>query len=208
MSSIHSSSVHWTIRKMKHVRLKSPTRIEKRNTTKAAIVEAIRGELLEKGPAGTTVRSVASRAHIDPALLYHYFPSKADLVTEALRLPFELEVISASLSLLPRKEMGGHLLRTLLTLLDSPNAQEPITILVRLALSDSGQEQRLKDLISRSLLEPITSLMDTSNPDLSAAVIVSQLIGVVWSRYIVRLEPIASSSVEQLVAQIGPLIRF
>lgn len=55
-------------------------------TTSETILEAARHVLATQGLAAFTVRKVASRAQVDPALLYHYFGSKDDVVLAATSL--------------------------------------------------------------------------------------------------------------------------
>lgn len=51
------------------------------------ILEAALTEVAERGYAAATMRSVARRAQVDPRLVRYYFPSKKDLVAEALAAP-------------------------------------------------------------------------------------------------------------------------
>ena len=44
-------------------------------------------EFLERGYTATTIRSVARRAEVDPALVYHYFTDKATLYGSTVSLP-------------------------------------------------------------------------------------------------------------------------
>ncbi len=61
------------------------TQAERRATTRAALLDATIASLVEDGYAGTTTRRVAERAGVTPGALQHHFPSKADLVTEAIK---------------------------------------------------------------------------------------------------------------------------
>src|ERR1700733_1523947 len=55
--------------------------------TRETIVDAARAEFLERGYTATTIRAVARRAEVDPALVYHYFGDKATLYLATLHLP-------------------------------------------------------------------------------------------------------------------------
>jgi AcrR family transcriptional regulator len=61
------------------------TQAERREATRTALLEATITSLVEDGYAGTTTRRVAERAGVTPGALQHHFPSKADLVAEALK---------------------------------------------------------------------------------------------------------------------------
>jgi AcrR family transcriptional regulator len=55
--------------------------------TRETIVDAARAEFLERGYTATTIQSIARRAEVDPALVYHYFTDKATLYGSTVSLP-------------------------------------------------------------------------------------------------------------------------
>ena len=57
------------------------------SSTRDGILEAARASFAEHGYDRATIRDIAARAAVDPALVIHYFGSKEALFTEALRLP-------------------------------------------------------------------------------------------------------------------------
>lgn len=109
---------------------------------RAQILEAATRILAEEGAGRLTIRTVAARAHVDPALIYHYFHSKDDLVQSVIAIPLELEA-----SLLARRgELGGQL-----ALLDQPPYRRWISALFA-ALPEhrergSAEVARLLDLL-------------------------------------------------------------
>src|SRR5487761_639435 len=64
-----------------------PGRRQGDSDTRGEIVAAARAEFLEHGYNAATLRSVARRAEVDPALIYHYFTDKATLYASTLDLP-------------------------------------------------------------------------------------------------------------------------
>lgn len=50
-----------------------------------AILDQAAGLVIEQGLSGLTMDGVAARAEVSPALLYHYFPSRLDLLQAVLR---------------------------------------------------------------------------------------------------------------------------
>src|SRR6266851_1168975 len=53
------------------------------------ILAAARTHFTGRGYDRATMREIASDAGVDPALLYHYFGSKAQLLVAVLRLPHD-----------------------------------------------------------------------------------------------------------------------
>lgn len=60
------------------------TQRERREATRAALLEATIDCLVEQGYAGTTTRAVSARARVTPGALQHHFTNKQELVGEAV----------------------------------------------------------------------------------------------------------------------------
>jgi AcrR family transcriptional regulator len=58
---------------------------ERREATRAALLDAAVDSLAEEGYANTTTRGIAERAGVTPGALHHYFPNKARLLGETRR---------------------------------------------------------------------------------------------------------------------------
>ena len=68
-------------------------------SAKEQIVRAAAESLLENGYAGTSVRSIASRAGVAIGNLQYYFPTKSELLIEAWRYLTERSVVELRMSL-------------------------------------------------------------------------------------------------------------
>jgi AcrR family transcriptional regulator len=55
--------------------------------TRSLILTAARAEFRDRGYTAATIRQVAKRAGVDPALVYHYFADKAGLFVASISLP-------------------------------------------------------------------------------------------------------------------------
>ena len=77
-------------------------RDERRRRTEAAILDAARQLFAESGFERATIRAVASRASVDPALVMQYFGSKEGLFAAAAKWSGEHEtVLTASKEQVP-----------------------------------------------------------------------------------------------------------
>ena len=65
----------------------------------------------------------------------------------------------------------------------------------------------LVGFLSRELIGRITARLDTPDAALRATLVASQMAGLLVTRYIVRLHPIADAPIDELVARIGPTIQ-
>ena len=64
--------------------LKRRTQADRREATRAALLDATIDCLVEDGYANTTTRRVAERAKVSPGALQHHFASKQELMSEAI----------------------------------------------------------------------------------------------------------------------------
>src|SRR3954464_2966172 len=57
--------------------------------TRAALLDSARAVFAERGYEGATVRAIAERAGVDPAMVNHFFGGKEGLFIASLDLPFD-----------------------------------------------------------------------------------------------------------------------
>ena len=77
--------------------------------TRQAILEVAREEFARRGLDATTVRQIAGRAGVDPAMIAHHFGSKQQLFLAALQVPFDPAVEIAQVLAGPRDELAARL---------------------------------------------------------------------------------------------------
>jgi DNA-binding transcriptional regulator YbjK len=63
--------------------------------TRAEILAAAREIFAESGYDRATIRQIAARAGVDPALVHHYFGTKDQLFSQSISLPFSPAVCSS-----------------------------------------------------------------------------------------------------------------
>jgi AcrR family transcriptional regulator len=174
--------------------------------TRAAILVAARELFATHGFAGTSVRAVATAAGVDAALVHHYFGTKDDLFLAALELRVDPRV-----ALLPVTEggvdgAGERLMRLFVSVWDVEETRLPLLALVRGVL-DPGGQQLVRDGFLRMVLGPVGSALELDQPERRMQLVASQLIGLVVLRYVLAVEPLASTSSEELVATYAPTLQ-
>ncbi|MEZ0577805.1 TetR family transcriptional regulator [Nocardioides sp. MH1] len=177
-----------------------------RPDTKTAILVAARERFAAAGFGGTTIRAIATAAGVDAALVHHYFGSKDDLFVAALELPIDPRVVIGAAVAGPADEAAAKLLRTFVTVWDDPAFQPALLALVRRVLEPGG-DTLIRDGFLPVVLLPIGEQLGIDDPDLRMPLVASQVIGLIVARYVVRVEPLASLSVDELVAIYAPTIQ-
>lgn len=175
--------------------------------TRQVILAAARTAFASVGYDSTSMREIARRANVDPALVVHYFGSKDRLFSALVRLPDDLSHQVAALAAGDRAHRGESLARFFLALWEAPQTRESVLALVRSAVSHPQAADALRGFITDALLGPLAAALDLPNPKLRAALAGSQLVGVAMVRYVVQVEPLASIDVDTVACWIAPTLQ-
>jgi AcrR family transcriptional regulator len=174
------------------------------SATREAIVEAARRLFGASGYDRTTIRSIASAAGVDPALVVHFFGSKQQLFITVSDLPFDPEEVLPQILAGKRATVGERFARFIVELLEDEQARSVMTGMVRAAASEPEAAQMLRDLISRRVFGPIAESLGADDAELRATLVGSQVVGLVMARYVVAVEPLASLDPDRLIAALAP----
>ncbi|MEV6692927.1 TetR family transcriptional regulator [Micromonospora sp. NPDC051196] len=176
--------------------------------TREAILEAARAVFGQRGYDGSTIRAIASAADVDPALVHHYFGSKEQLFLAAMQAPADPRKLLPMVLTGDRAGLGERLVRTFLSVWDSPAGTAGIALL-RSAVSNEWTARLLREFLTVHVLRRIFDHLDVDPVEvpLRGSLVASQLIGLAVMRHVVRLEPIASADPDALVTPIAPTIQ-
>jgi AcrR family transcriptional regulator len=174
--------------------------------SKQRILETARALFREHGYAGTSVRAVAAGAEVDPAMVFYFFGTKQGLFTAALEMSAQLPPAIESIFTGDLDGIGERIVRTLLDNLDASD-RTPLVMLTRSAPTHDGSQALLREFIDREITGRLAALLDTPDAALRAAMVNVQILGLAVARYIVRIEPIASAPVDDLVTRFGPVVQ-
>ncbi len=172
--------------------------------TRGTIIDAARAEFLERGYGATTIRSVARRAQVDPALVYHYFTDKATLYASTLNLPGDPQRIMREVQVSPASP-GSRLVAGFLAQWES-GPGEPGRAFVNMvqAMSSSPDAARsLREFLADRIWAP---LAEDEQARWRTTMISSLLMGLAWNRYVMRAEPLASASLPDIAEHVGPVL--
>lgn len=173
--------------------------------TRGEIITAARGVFAEKGFDKATVRGIAREAGVDPALVHHYFDTKEGLFVAAMQFPVEPSVAVPMILAGPREELGERLIRFILTVASDEDRRAPIIAMIRSAMSNEQAATMVREFLGEAVLQRLAQGLGIDPIRVEAAF--GQMIGVVMLRYIVKIEPIASASPDELVALLAPTLQ-
>lgn len=150
------------------------------------------------------MRAIAREATVDPSLVSHYFGGKEDLFLAAIELPFEPEVVLPTLLAGDTESLGERVARFAVRILEDEAARARVLAIVRAAASEPAAAALLRGLIEERIRDPIARALGTDDAELRAALMGSQIVGLVMARYVVGVEPLASLPADDLAASIAP----
>ncbi|MFC8619188.1 TetR family transcriptional regulator [Micromonospora purpureochromogenes] len=176
--------------------------------TRQAILAAARTTFAERGFDAASIRVIAAAAGVDPALVHHYFGSKEELFRATVEIPLN------PAELLPVVLAGGvdgvgeRLVRTFLGVWDSPAGKAAVALL-RSAVNNDWTARLLREFLVTQVLRRVLDHLDIPPAELPlrGSLVATQMIGLAMMRYVIRLEPVASTDPETLVAALGPTVQ-
>jgi AcrR family transcriptional regulator len=174
--------------------------------TRDAILTVARHRFATRGYDATSLRGIATEAGVDPALVIHYFGSKEGLFVAAAGLPAEFPGLLSGLGALPPGEFAQALVRTYLGVVDSDPSRSAILALVRSAVSNETAATMLREFLTSALLTVIAGQDGREDARLRASLVAAQLIGIAMLRHVLRVEPLARATHDEIAALVTPAI--
>jgi AcrR family transcriptional regulator len=175
--------------------------------TREQIAQAARRQFAELGFDRTSIRSVAAEAGVDPRLVLHYFGTKQQLFLAAVDLPFQVSDLVDRLQAGPREQVGERVAGFALEVLEDPQGRERWTGMIRSAASDPDAADILREVLTRRIFEPLAEALGSEDAQLRANLASSQMVGLVMARYVIGIEPLASTDAKTVAAAIAPTIQ-
>jgi AcrR family transcriptional regulator len=188
--------------------------------TRAAILAAARRRFAQNGYDGATIRAIAADAAVDPALVHHFYGTKERLFAAAMQLPVVPSELITSVLAAERSRLGdefaGHLgeiiVRTMLTVWDVEDARASFVGMLRSAATNEQAARTLREFLTSTIMAALAQAVvpDGGEPvrrQYRASLVASQIIGLGFTRWVLRLEPITSASAADLAAAIGPTVQ-
>ena len=180
---------------------------------RAAILDVARQLFAERGFRGASLRAIAAGAGVDASLISHYFGDKSQLLAATLKLPIDPVIKIREATAGGSEGLGERLLTTFLTTWD-PHPDVFSTIFLNALTGGVGAEpasspassplaQFAQDVVSAAVREQL----EGQDADLRANLVVAHVLGIASTRYLTRLEPLASASVEEVAALCGPAVQ-
>jgi AcrR family transcriptional regulator len=177
------------------------------STTRDEILAAARESFAKHGYDGTSLRAIAAKASVDPALVRRFYGSKEGLLVAALTSTWRpseslAEVVGGDLDTL-----GDQIIGYMLSVWEKPAGRDIAVGMIRSACTSDRAAKLLRDFFAGQILARFASVLTDKEAELRASAIGSQIVGLGFYRYVLKIEPLASATPETLRATFGPTIQ-
>jgi AcrR family transcriptional regulator len=175
------------------------------------IVRAAKETFATQGYEGASLRAVARAAGVDAALVHHYFDGKADLFVAAMALPFDPREVH----LAARSESassgfsGAATVEGFLSMWDLAEGTGSSFVSCAGAMAASATvadafRQFVKERVWEQI-QPIAGETEETS-DIRRGLMASQLLGLAFARYVLRIPPLSTASPADIGRWAGPTL--
>jgi AcrR family transcriptional regulator len=180
-----------------------PSREERRRRTEAGILAAARELFAEVGFERTTIRAVAGRAGVDPALVMQYYGSKDGLFAASAHWFAERkELASATL-----EELPAAALTDLLAGMEDPEARCAASAVLRSCLTNESARAVMRDQVMKDKHARIAAAIGGPDAELRAGLLGAVMIGTTIARYLLEIPAVAEASTEDIERVLEPVLK-
>jgi AcrR family transcriptional regulator len=179
-----------------------------RSGLKDRIVQVAAERFRAHGYAGTSLRSIAREAAVDPALLNYHFRSKHGLFVAAMEFGLDPahvldEVIDQPASTV---QLARELLERAMTAWESPGQTAESITALQSSLGHEQGRRALREFLEGEILGQIARRIGGASARQQAAPAAVVMSGLILSRYFLQLEPLASMPRRQVVELLTPVL--
>jgi AcrR family transcriptional regulator len=182
--------------------------------TRGEIIDAAKRVFAAKGYDGASLRAVAREAEVDPALVHHYFDGKASLFVAAMALPFDPRTVAmherpgvgdagAGAS------VGSMVITGFLTMWDhAEGTGSSFASCVAGMAASTNVADAMREFVAERIWEK-TPVNEGESDDVTRqrrALVSSQLMGLAFIRYILRVPPISTTTPQEIARWAGPTL--
>src|ERR1700739_41201 len=172
------------------------------------VLDAARERFMRHGYEGATVRAIPADAGVDVARVYYFFDKKEGLSTaSALTGPEHPLHQLATLLDEGSEQIGPRLVRRFLEHWEEGAVFEPFLPRWPPAAIHPQARKVLHDSLAGPIAKRVATEFGVADAELRVELVASHLAGLAFARYQLQIEPIASNSIEDLVAWLGPTVQ-
>jgi AcrR family transcriptional regulator len=174
--------------------------------TRDQIAVAARTLFAEVGYEQATFRRIAAAAGVDPALVVHFFGNKEELFRQVTTLPPAIAHAVEHIADGPRETVGRRLAELIVVSLENPASRALLLARIRATTTHPEAAALVRENVTHDLARLASALTD-DQPETRAVLAGVQVVGLTFTRYVLRAEPLASMSASEVVDYLAPVFQ-
>lgn len=171
------------------------------------MLDAARGLYARQGYVNTTIKGVAAAAGVAPDLVRRYYASREELFAAAMRLPVDPAGAVTALLAPGIDGLAERLVRVTLRMLDEPETRDQIAAMVRDGAGAAKVTAPLREFLESVIIDRVAAALGVADARTRVTLAISYIVGVAGSRYVLRMEPLASASEDEVVRLVAPAVQ-
>lgn len=172
-----------------------------------ALLDAARAAYGKRGYVETTLKGVAAAAGVAPDVAMRYYRNREQLFAAAMRLPFDPATSIAQLLAPGIDGLGERLVRITLRMLDDPETRDQLAEMVRAGAGASKATASLREYLESAVVDKVVAVLGVPDARMRVSLATSYLLGIASMRYVLKIEPIASATEDEIVALVAPAVQ-
>lgn len=171
-----------------------------------AVLLAAKRQFAAHGYDKTTLRAIADDARVDPSMVLYLFGSKAALFRESLKLVLPSDLLTAEIAR-QDDDLGCRVVRAYLGLWEQPDTAASMASMVQSATSNGDANDAFRGFLHDYLLTAVAGALGGGDEArLRATLAATNLVGTGMLRYVMRVPPLSSLGVDEVVGLVGPAV--
>jgi AcrR family transcriptional regulator len=171
-----------------------------------AVLGAAKRQFALRGYDKTTLRAIADDARVDPAMVLYLFGSKAALFRESMTLVLPADLLTTEIAQ-QGDDLGCRVVRAYLGIWEQPDTAASMASMVQSATSNSDANDAFRVFLHDYLLSAVSSALGGGDDArLRAMLAATNLVGTAMLRYVMRVPPLSSLGVDDVVRLVGPAV--
>ena len=171
-----------------------------------AVLRAAKDRFAVEGYEKTTLRAIAGDANVDPSMVLYLFGSKAELFRESLRLIVDPELLVAAMTE-GDEDIGTRMVRTYLGIWENPETGSSMVAMLQSATSNSDAHEAFRGFMQSYVLTAVSGVLGGGEKArLRAMLAATNLVGTAILRYVMRVAPLATLPVDDVVRLVAPSV--
>jgi AcrR family transcriptional regulator len=176
-----------------------PVRPLRSQPTRDRILKAAKSIFGRDGYDHATIRAIADEADINPAMVMRYYGNKDALFAAATDFQVDFSAFATE----PKSRLGETIVRLALEMWESPETGPSRRAILLSALSNETARAKYISQYQNQSAELLRRFGSSKRVADAAALIGTQVVGLLVLRYILRVPEITSQSHEHLVREVG-----